>query len=76
MKNLYLLKMTSQSVNPSEDCSVIENESETENTALPQPKKRKISYTPVKCYLCEVQDNPKKMTSLAGCTKTRLREVA
>lgn len=52
--------------------SVEEDTVNSDNAA----KTRKISYTPVKCYLCNTIDNPKRMTSLAGSSKIRFKEVA
>lgn len=46
-----------------------------ENVTDSASKKRKINYIPLACFLCGVTDNPKRMTSLAGPSKSRFREV-
>lgn len=73
------------SENVTEDCLIVGSENDSEDCLIETEvtlngsgatKKRKICYTPIKCYLCDVMDNPKRMTSLAGSSKNRFREVA
>lgn len=59
-----------------EDCLITGSSAEDTVSSVNAEKKRKISYTPVKCYLCDTMDNPKRMTSLAGSSKNRFKEVA
>lgn len=60
----------------SEDCLITGSGAENTVNRASAAKTRKISYIPVKCYLCATMDNPKRMTSLAGSSKNRFREVA